>query len=118
MTPKHAYDNCPALPIAAVGGAFSFAFQRQLSRSAVCAVLPTKSAAHEIHNMNALNTFNQKRVHIMNFLVANQHLSREIHIMNFMNSKQVAEPVTCWRPAGAGRARVPSTNKGARNVMS
>lgn len=118
MTPKHTNANCPTLPISAVGKAVSFSFRQSHRRSAVRAVAGTQTVALEIHNMNALGSLEQTRVHIMNFGVADQKLSRGIHIMKFMNSKPVEPPSVRWKPVGAGQAGAPSTYKGARNVMS
>lgn len=118
MTPKQTNANCPALLIWAVGRVVSFSFRQPLRRSAVRAVPGTHAVALEIHNMNALDSSEQTRVHIMNFGVAYQKLSRDIHIMKFMNSKQVEPPSVRWKPVGVGQAGAPSTYKGARNVMS
>jgi hypothetical protein len=38
--------------------------------------------------MNALVLTEEARVHIMNFIVADQKLKGEIHIMNFMDLKR------------------------------
>lgn len=118
MTTKHTNVIYPTLPITAVGGEFSFSFRKLLRRSAVRAVRGSQAAAREIHNMNALDPSEEARVHIMNFIVADQKLSREIHMMNFRNSKHVEPPSVRCKPLGVGEAGAPSTYKGARNVMS
>jgi hypothetical protein len=118
MTPKHANANCPALPITAVGRAFSFSFSQLLRRSGVRPVRRTQAVPHEIHNMNALDLSKEARVHITNFIDADQRLSGEIHNMNFRSPRQVEQPSVWRNPDGASKAAVPSTYKGARNVMS
>ena len=118
MTPKHTFTNCPTLPLAAVGGVFWFSFRQSLRASDVPVCRSIPAVAKKIHNMNAFNCSKEVRVHIMNFLDADQKQSGAIHIMNFMNSKQV-EPLSVRRkPIASGEAGAPSTYKGARNVMS
>lgn len=118
MTPKHTNADCPTLPISAVGRAFSFSFRRPHTRLEICAVFPAQAASSKIHNMNAFEALAQERIHIMNFLVADQDKSDEIHIMNFLNSQQIGSPVVWWKLASAHTAAAPSTSKGAQNVMS
>lgn len=118
MTPKHTKAERPTLPISAVGRAFSFSFRQLHQRSADGSAPGTRAVALEIHNMNAVDLSEQKRVHIMNFLDADQALSCGIHIMNSTSLKQVEPPSIRWKPVGAGQAGAPSTYKGARNVMS
>jgi hypothetical protein len=102
----------------AVGRAFSFSFRQSRQRLVIRAARTTLAAYKKIHNMNALEAFAQKHVHIMNFLVSDQNRPQEIHIMNFSNS-QLPEPnVMRSGPTRAQKTGTPSTNKGARNVMS
>ncbi|GAA0432195.1 hypothetical protein ACFOY5_20770 [Massilia aurea] len=117
MTPKHPYTNCPALPLAAVGGVFWFSFSQSLLGATGPVGRGFQAVAKKIHNMNAFNSSKEAGVHIMNFLTADQKQSRAIHIMNFINS-QVEPPSVRLKLNGAGVTGAPSTNKGARNVMS
>ena len=79
-------SNSPALPIVAACGAvwFSRNQSRPCSKSVAAA---TRAAFSKIHNMSVLESRTEKRVHIMNFLVAGQYQSQEIDNMNLIDYK-------------------------------
>jgi hypothetical protein len=116
MTLRHTRTERPALPIPAVGRAFSFSFRQPYRCPTDRNALGAHAVALKIHNMNVFDVSEKKRVHIMNFLADDQTPIREIHIMNFL--KKVAPSLVRWTPGRAGKAGAPSTYKGARNVMS
>lgn len=118
MIPNHTNVKCSTLPIAVAGGAFSFSFRQSRPRPEICTVFPVQTASSKIPNMNAFAAVAQKRVHIMNLLVADQDESQEVHIMNFLNSQQIEPPVVWWKLASARETAAPSTTKGAQHVMS
>lgn len=77
MTPKDIHANCLTLPVMVVDKVFSFSFSRLPRRPSIRSVRRTQAVAQKIYIINALEIFEEARVHIMNFIVADQKLSGE-----------------------------------------